>query len=75
MYEEIFNYIKEKICELGFEENEITENSGIRSDLGLDSSEVVEVSLKIKKDYMLDIDLKEDMQIKDVVNKILEGKQ
>jgi acyl carrier protein len=67
MYIEILKYLKDKICELGFEEAEIEEESKIRSDLGLDSSEVVEISLNIKNDYNLDIDLKEDLTIREII--------
>ena len=74
MYDEIMEYLKTQIAELGFDENEILEDTYIRKELGLDSSEVVEISLHIKKDYNIDIDLKDDMCIKEIVDKILGGK-
>lgn len=74
MYDEIMEYLKTQIAELGFDENEILEDTYIRKELGLDSSEVVEISLHIKKDYNIDIDLKDDMCIKEIADKILGGK-
>ena len=53
--EKIYKYLKGKICDLGFEEEEIAEDLYIREDLGLDSSEVVDISLHIKKDYGIKI--------------------
>lgn len=73
--EKIYKYLKEKICNLGFEEEEIAEDLYIREDLGLDSSEVVDISLHIKSDYGIKIDLKEDKKIKDIVNMILGGER
>lgn len=60
---------------MGFEEEEVAEDLYIREDLGLDSSEVVDISLHIKNDYGIKIDLKEDKKIKDIVNIILGGER
>lgn len=75
MYNNILEYLRKKISELGFEEDEIQEDLYIRDDLGLDSSEVVEISLHIKSDYGIEMNLKEDMKICDIVNMILGRKK
>ena len=73
MKQNVLEFVKNERCEMGFEESEVKDESKIRSDLGLDSSEVVELSLKIKKAFNLDIELKEDFTLKEIERIVLGG--
>jgi acyl carrier protein len=68
---DVENFIKEVLLDIGIEEEEIKENSYLRDEIGLDSTEVVDLSLAIKKKYGVNINLKEDKKLQEIYNIVL----
>lgn len=69
---EIFNFIYDELVDFGIEENEISSEAKMFDDIGLDSTETVDLSLTIKKQYSVLIDFggKIEMTIEDLVEEI-----
>ena len=69
---EVEFFIKELLeKEIGIEEELLENDNFLRKDIGLDSAEVVDVKLAIKKKYELDINLKNDATISTIVDEIV----
>lgn len=53
--------------EIGIEREVILEENYLRSDMGLDSTEVVDVALALKKEYGVELDLKNDKKLSEII--------
>jgi acyl carrier protein len=68
--DEIRKYITDLILDIGIEDDLIKDDAFIREDIGLDSTEVVDISLAIKKKYNVTLDLKGDMKLEEIYSNI-----
>lgn len=57
--------------EIGIEREVILEENYLRSDMGLDSTEVVDVALALKKEYGVELDLKDDKKLSEIIECIV----
>jgi acyl carrier protein len=64
----IKEFINKVFLNLGIEKEMLKDSHLVRENIGLDSTEVVEVSLAIKKQYGLNLNLKNDMKLGDIYN-------
>lgn len=67
----IKEFIKNEILDIGIEEEAISDDALVRDEIGLDSTEVVELSLALKKQYKKDIEIEKDMTINEIANLIM----
>jgi acyl carrier protein len=51
MAKQVEEVIKQVLLDLGIEENKIEDQAHIRNDLGLDSTELVDITLALKKEF------------------------
>lgn len=67
---EIKEFIKKILRNIGIPENQITDESYLRSEIGLDSTEVVEIALTLKKEFGIDVNLKQDITLEELYDLI-----
>ncbi|PRX23124.1 hypothetical protein BX659_12716 [Orenia metallireducens] len=66
-------FIKQYFIDLGIEEDEIEDNAYIHGDI-LDSLEMVDFILEIKKNYNIDLEISEDMTLGELYKLIQKNK-
>ena len=72
---DILNFLKEALENIGIEKEEINNSSSL-SDFDLDSTEKVDLSLAIKQEYFVEVDLEDDKQsLIDLSNEIYSKKE
>jgi acyl carrier protein len=73
--DKIRKYITGLLLDMGIEDDLIKDEYSIREDIGLDSTEVVEISLAIQKKYNITLDLKGDMKLEEIYSHIKNNKK
>jgi acyl carrier protein len=68
--------LREIIAELGIEEEEITPGARLRSELGLDSTETVEIALAVKRRFGVEVKLvlEDDLDIESICQLVEEAR-
>lgn len=66
----IKSYVNNVLLDLGIEEHLIKDEHYVRDNIGLDSTEVVEVALAIKKKFNIELSLKNDMKLSEIYSYI-----
>ncbi|MGX6407685.1 acyl carrier protein [Lactiplantibacillus plantarum] len=70
----VYKYLKKELQTIGISENDIREDSKLKDDFELDSTELVDLTLSLKKEFGLEIDLSKpnDLTVGQLAKKINE---
>lgn len=68
----VYKYLKKELQTIGISENDIREDSKLKDDFELDSTELVDLTLSLKKEFGLEIDLSKpnDLTVGQLAKKI-----
>lgn len=70
---EVKEFVRKVLIGIGISENVIKDEVYLRSEIGLDSTEVVDLALAVKKEYNVDLSLKNDITLNTLYSTVLEN--
>lgn len=70
--EEVFEFVNRELLDFGIEQEELRDEVDLIADLGLDSTETVDLSLSIKKKYNVLVEFggRDSLKLNEIVDEI-----
>lgn len=70
--EEVFDFVNRELLDFGIEQEELGDEVDLIADLGLDSTETVDLSLSIKKKYNVLVEFggRDSLKLNEIVDEI-----